>query len=79
MKKRLAIVLPTLFVFCFASVALFANAKLLKQHKEVKGAAKKIATCNDCHNTKTKLEKKKGKNFKALYKTNSCNGAGCHK
>ena len=35
--------------------------------------------CADCHNDTTKLEKKKGADYKALLKTPSCAGQGCHK
>ncbi|PKL35419.1 MAG: hypothetical protein CVV44_21675 [Spirochaetae bacterium HGW-Spirochaetae-1] len=76
MKK--GIVVLTSCIFLFAAVSLFANGKLMTAHKNYKGF-KVIAKCTDCHNTTTKLEKKKGQDFKALLKTANCAGAGCHK
>lgn len=76
MKKLL--VAGVVGVFFMSAVALQANSKLLKSHKEVKGAIT-ISKCADCHNDKTKLEKKKGVDYKALLKTPNCAGAGCHK
>lgn len=64
--------------FLLTAVSLQANTKLLKAHKEVKGKIT-IAKCADCHNDKTKLEKKKGLDFKALLKTPNCAAEGCHK
>jgi len=77
--KKTALVSASVFVIvAFTVVSLFANAKILKQHKEVK-ASKTVTKCADCHNDVTKLEKKKGTNYKPLYKTKSCSGDGCHK
>ncbi|HRZ27823.1 MAG TPA: hypothetical protein P5346_15790 [Spirochaetota bacterium] len=65
-------------MFVFTAAALFANAKLQTAHKGYKGF-KAITKCADCHNDTTKLEKKKGADYKALLKTPSCAGQGCHK
>jgi hypothetical protein len=75
-------VMITIFAFVFISfsvASVFANAKLLTQHKAVTNGAKKITTCNDCHNPTTKIDKKKGANYKPVLKTKSCAGKGCHK
>ncbi len=75
MKKITALLITGIFLFTAAS--LMANVKLQNAHKAYKGAIT-ITKCADCHNDKTKLEKKKGQNFKHLYKTPSCAGKGCH-
>ncbi len=79
MKKVKIASLSAFVLVAFSASMLFANPKLLTQHKAVTGADKKIASCNDCHNAKTRLEKKKGQNYKALFKTASCAAKGCHK
>ena len=76
MKK--VFVLGVVGTFLLATVSLQANTKLMKLHKEVKGGIA-ITKCTDCHNDKTKLEKKKGADYKALLKTPDCSAQGCHK
>ena len=76
MNKLFAAVISGVLVLSAAS--LMANSKLLKAHKGYKGA-KTISKCADCHNETTKLERKKGQDYKAIQTTSSCAGAGCHK
>jgi hypothetical protein len=76
MRKITAALIFAMVVFSAAS--LFANAKLLTAHKGYKGF-KAITKCADCHNDATKLEKKKGIDYKATLKTPNCSGQGCHK
>jgi len=79
MKKNAVTVFITFVFVSLSVVSLYANAKLLTQHKAVTDGAKKITSCNDCHNATTKVEKKKGINYKPVLKTKSCAGKGCHK
>ena len=79
MKKFILISLSAFMLITLNNLNLYSNVKILQQHKAITDTSKKISSCNDCHNTTTKLEKKKGANYKALYKTASCAGKGCHK
>jgi len=65
-------------IFVLTGMSVMANSKLMMSHKKIKGAIQ-IAKCTDCHNAVTKIEKKKGQDYKAVLKTPSCAGAGCHK
>ncbi len=65
-------------IVILSAITIMANTKLMTAHKAYKGA-RAITKCGDCHNNTTKLEKKKGQNYKALFKTASCAGQGCHK
>jgi hypothetical protein len=75
MKKLITVLFAGAVVF--STLSLVANVDIFKKHKDLNGAVK-IKSCNDCHNATTKLEKKKGQNYKALWKTRSCTGKGCH-
>lgn len=79
MKKSLITVIASFCLVAFGIVAVNANPKLLTQHKAITNGDKKVASCNDCHNAVTKLEKKKGAAYKPLLKSKSCAGKGCHK
>ena len=79
MKKNVLISFFTIVFISFAVASVFANAKLMSQHKAVGNGFKKIASCNDCHNPTTKIDKKKGTAYKPVLKTKSCAGKGCHK
>lgn len=79
MKKNFMKMLVTFCFVSFSIVSLNANAKFLAQHKAITDGAKKITTCNDCHNATTKIEKKKGTAYKPVLKSKSCAGKGCHK
>jgi hypothetical protein len=78
-KKNVMISIFTLVFVSFTVASVFANAKLLTQHKAIANGAKKITNCNDCHNTTTKIDKKKGAAYKPVLKSKSCAGKGCHK
>jgi hypothetical protein len=76
MKKFVAFLVSGIVLL--SAISLMANAKLFSAHKGYTGF-KAITKCNDCHNDTTKLEKKKGQNFKGILKSASCAGKGCHK
>ena len=61
-----------------ASSVLIADPKMNKAHKaKVKDGAK--VNCTYCHNSPGNIPKKRGQDIKALYKTKTCAGQGCHK
>jgi cytochrome c2 len=60
--------------------ALLANVTIFSKHKVLKKDGQSVVkSCSYCHNSSTGLEKKKGQNYKSLYKKPTCAGAGCHK
>jgi hypothetical protein len=76
MKKFVAFLVSGIVLL--SAISLIANAKIFSAHKAYQGF-KAITRCADCHNDETKLEKKKGQDYKGILKTASCAGKGCHK
>lgn len=63
-----------------SSSVLLANVTIFSKHKVLKKDGQSVVKgCSYCHNSSTGLEKKKGQNYKSLYKQPTCAGAGCHK
>ena len=75
MKRYIAAIISiTVLVGSF----LAADPKMNKAHKGMTKDGVKV-NCNYCHKSPGNIPKKKGQDIKALYKTKTCAGEGCHK
>ena len=79
-RKVLISVFTATIALCFLGISVYGNVDIFNQHKTFKSKGKILITsCKSCHNNDTKLDQKKGRDYKKLYKTRSCKAPGCHK